>query len=616
MIEPMKQVSVICLASDRDATVDRLGELGTIHVTSVKPPQSSQVDELSRQLEDAEKSVLLLEATDVDDPTPPSDDLGDMKTVVERVLTLADQIDGEGEAQKELLQFREDLVPWGSFSKDLLVELRDKGIGIYLCSGPAKRLPEPPEGWTPHVLKSDGSQVFYVLVSDRETKLPEGCEHVPVPEMTEFDKIDEGLKDSSERQARFHRELAGLKPHEKRISGYIDELKTERAFAIARAGMGESSQLAYLNGYIPVKNVDTLLRAASERGWGVRLSDPARDDLAVPTLLRLPKALRMSKTIFDFIGILPGYREVDVSASVLVFLTLFFGMIIGDGGYGLVFLALSLFFRNRIETAAGRRALRLFMLLSVTTVVWGFLTGNFFAIPSQYLPGFMQGVAPLVEKTVENGRVVAVESNEKLVQWLCFLIAAVHLSLARVWNAVLAFLHEKRLAALGQVGWALFLWANFFTAVDLIVYKGSFPPFATWLYLVGAVLILGCGVNWREVGDIMNVPFNFINSFVDVLSYIRLFAVGLSSFYIAKSFNDMGMMVFDLSPVLVPATVVIILFGHLLNVALALMGVLVHGVRLNTLEFSNHMGLEWAGRPYEPLKKPSSSTLSTQSTSL
>jgi V/A-type H+-transporting ATPase subunit I len=77
----------------------------------------------------------------------------------------------------------------------------------------------------------------------------------------------------------------------------------------------------------------------------------------------------------------------------------------------------------------------------------------------------------------------------------------------------------------------------------------------------------------------------------------------------------MGMMVYGLSPLLLPATALIILFGHLLNVALGFMGVLVHGVRLNTLEFSNHMGLEWTGRPYNPLKKTPSSTLSTQSTS-
>ncbi|MCK5805458.1 MAG: hypothetical protein KAI66_21685, partial [Lentisphaeria bacterium] len=129
------------------------------------------------------------------------------------------------------------------------------------------------------------------------------------------------------------------------------------------------------------------------------------------------------------------------------------------------------------------------------------------------------------------------------------------------------------------------------------------PKFAIGLYAVGVLLILVFGVNWKDVGGVMNLPFDFINSFVDVLSYIRLFAVGLSSYFIASSFNGMGGMVMDLSPWLAPAAVLIIVFGHLLNVALAFMGVLVHGIRLNTLEFSNHMELTWSGRPYNPLKQ-------------
>ena len=70
----------------------------------------------------------------------------------------------------------------------------------------------------------------------------------------------------------------------------------------------------------------------------------------------------------------------------------------------------------------------------------------------------------------------------------------------------------------------------------------------------------------------------------------------------AQSFNDMGMQLLDISPWLLPLTVLVIVLGHLLNVALAFMSVLVHGVRLNTLEFSNHAGIRWGGQAYKPLK--------------
>ena len=89
---------------------------------------------------------------------------------------------------------------------------------------------------------------------------------------------------------------------------------------------------------------------------------------------------------------------------------------------------------------------------------------------------------------------------------------------------------------------------------------------------------------------------------MDVLSYIRLFAVGMAGFYIASSFNGMGVNICKYSPLLLLAGVVVIVFGHVLNLALCVMSVMVHGVRLNTLEFSNHIGLRWAGSTFKPFK--------------
>ena len=111
-----------------------------------------------------------------------------------------------------------------------------------------------------------------------------------------------------------------------------------------------------------------------------------------------------------------------------------------------------------------------------------------------------------------------------------------------------------------------------------------------------------CDVNWKNPGDIFQFPFSIINSFVDVLSYIRLFAVGMAGFYIANSFNGMGVGLWKSSPWLLLIGIGVILFGHLLNIGLCMLSVLVHGVRLNTLEFSNHAGLSWSGSDFKPFK--------------
>ena len=140
----------------------------------------------------------------------------------------------------------------------------------------------------------------------------------------------------------------------------------------------------------------------------------------------------------------------------------------------------------------------------------------------------------------------------------------------------------------------------------LVVDGGGFGDlniFAKCLYVVGFFTILIFGVDWKDMGAVIYLPFSFINNFVDVLSYIRLFAVGLSSLYIAQSFNQMAGQLYSLSPWMIPLMLLLLACGHALNIALAAMGVLVHGIRLNTLEFSGHMDLSWSGKPYRPLRK-------------
>ena len=122
--------------------------------------------------------------------------------------------------------------------------------------------------------------------------------------------------------------------------------------------------------------------------------------------------------------------------------------------------------------------------------------------------------------------------------------------------------------ALGNLGWALLIWGNFFTAVNLIVFSGTFPTFAYYFYGIGVALI----VVTITLEAALNLPFALIGSFVDVLSYIRLFAVGLSGAYIAENFNKMGGMLLDALPknlfvIGLLCLVIVALFGHVLNIA-------------------------------------------------
>ena len=189
--------------------------------------------------------------------------------------------------------------------------------------------------------------------------------------------------------------------------------------------------------------------------------------------------------------------------------------------------------------------------------------------------------------------------TSKLTQWFCFLLAMLHLMSAHIVRFFTGIRKDWR--EISNIGWALMIFANFLLAVGLIVFSGAFPSWGKWVYVAAVVLIL---VTIRPA-QILNLPFDMIGSFTDVLSYIRLFAVGLSGMYIAVKFNEMGLMVMhSLEDKCIAAGFVLLILvavaGHVLNLALGFLGVLVHAVRLNTLEFSNHMGLQWSGFKFKP----------------
>jgi len=362
--------------------------------------------------------------------------------------------------------------------------------------------------------------------------------------------------------------------------------------------MTDEGAVVHITGYIPKPSEDELTKTAQTNGWGLLILEPSSED-KVPTYVKVPKLFSASKPIFDFIGISPGYHEVDISAFFLIFFTIFFGMIIGDGGYGAIFLAASLFAKFKVKSKSAQSAINLFTILSVATVAWGFLTGNFFGIVNS---------AEAVAANPEAFQWPAVMSGiewfkvDQHIQLLCFMIAITHLTIAHGWKLILQI---NSLKAAGELGWLGLIWGAFFVIAEMVVKMPIVPMQTAAMYLIapGLLLMLLFSVDWKDVGDILNFPFGALGGFVDLLSYMRLFAVGLSGYYVAVSFNQLGYGMFEAFPGGMIVGTLIIVFGHTLNIALCAMGVLVHGIRLNTLEFSGHLDLEWAGFVFAPFKK-------------
>ena len=325
----------------------------------------------------------------------------------------------------------------------------------------------------------------------------------------------------------------------------------------------------------------------------------------MPTLIENPRWIAIIKPMFNLLGTVSGYREFDISFWFLLFFSLFFAILIGDAGYGLVLIGLTLFARLKMRKApAGPFAL--LFVLSGATVIWGALSGTWFGVEALAAnPVLSRLVLPQIASFgVENTDTIMV---------ICFLIGAVHLSVAHLVSFVRRF---PRLAAFADLGWLSVLWGLFFV-VRYIVLQQPLHPLVPYLIVPGlAFVIVFAEQQGRFFKGLLlglaKLPLKFLNSisaFSDIISYVRLFAVGLATIEVAKSFNAMAAdMGFGIPGGL--AAALVLFFGHTLNIVMGAMSVIVHGVRLNMLEFSGHLGMEWTGIPYEPFREREKQSLS------
>jgi V/A-type H+-transporting ATPase subunit I len=315
--------------------------------------------------------------------------------------------------------------------------------------------------------------------------------------------------------------------------------------------------------------------------------DPGIDD-NVPTLLRNPRWVDLIKPVFGLLGITPGYRELDVSILFLIFFSIFFGILIGDAGYGIVYILITAWMHFRMKNnPAMKNVFPLLYLLSSCAIVWGGMTGTFFGQTWLQNKGFTILVPEL--------------NDVKFMQTVCFFLGALHLSIAHSWRAILKM---PSVSALADIGWICVLWTAFFLARTLIL-SDPFPSWGIGLVSAGVGLVILFTDPQRNMfkaigKGLASVALSLMNNFSDVVSYVRLFAVGLATVAIADTTNSMAAGLGN-GVLAVAAGAVIVVIGHSLNIVLGPMSVLVHGVRLNLLEFSGHANVAWGGFAYEPL---------------
>ena len=581
MIVPMKKVTLLCQADRREFALHLLQQAGLIHLDAAEVPSDDDLDQAQDQVHRLEQIVRTVESYTDTVSTP-----GDMTATeaADRIWERLQRLRKLQDRVQDLTQEKMRIEPFGYFEPQQVKALRDNGVYLTLCKVPEAQEPEIPSPTVWFQVNADHNDRYLALFS-REHISPPGREiKLPIQGLADIEREIGGLNEEKEA---IDREMSSLCVYGPKIRELLAQARDKVAFLQAKAGMDLMGPVAAVQGFIPEHSQTAVHNLAQEHAWGCRILDPGPDDHP-PTLIRTPSWVRPIQAVFSLINIVPGYRETDISAPFLLFLSLFFAMIIGDAGYGALFLITTFLLRTRLD----RLQPELFpflLIMSLATVIWGLMTGNILGTTP---------AGPLFS-SLQVGWLTGPGADDRLML-LCFLLGAVHLSLAHGWQMVLLW---PSLRILAQMGWLILTWVMFFAARSLVLMH-DFPLYALGLLGIGLLLIVGFMRPLRSIPtqwtEYVRLPLDIISQFVDLVSYIRLFAVGAATVAVAQAFNNMALSLGFGGLINSLGAALILFLGHSINIALAAMGVLVHGVRLNTLEFASHAGITWSGTKFRP----------------
>jgi V/A-type H+-transporting ATPase subunit I len=631
MIVPMKKVSIVSMDKLREDSLVKLRAIGVMHIEK----KTVQSEALSGLLE---KKSCIENAAGVLRSFAPKKKDAFVPSVLDSSVDVGSHVLGLSEkrkaAQEQIYADTREISrieKWGDFDPAEFTSLAENGVSLFLYELP-KRVYEGLGDRRVIVFGRDKANVYCAAVGEPL----DGEQPFQLPA-----KSISALRDDIASQKKtiedIERELLTLFSEISTLERDISSISEAIEFETAKIGMEgvedcpDEIAVSYISGFVPEPDLGLVKRAAVENGWALYASDPAETDMP-PTLIKSNAVVRIIQPLFSFLGTVPGYREYDISPSYLLFFSIFFAMIFGDAAYGCLLFAASalggLAFRKK--TGKMPDAAKLFMWISFCTIVWGALNGAWFAMPYEALPAFLQDlVLPQFNPSV------ALESFpgilQKLfkipaeqpgntaywnVQFLCFSIAIVQLVYARLKNIKKLFPSP---VALAQAGWLVMMIGLYFLVLSMLL-KVELPVFAAYFIGIGPlvyfIFVEQKGGNpflnlLKGLSNFLPTFLNAVGSFADIISYIRLFAVGLAGTSIAQSFNSMsgigalseggvgasaGQIVLKLF-----AAVVILIFGHGLNIIMNALSVIVHGVRLNLLEYAgNHLAIEWSGYSYKP----------------
>jgi V/A-type H+-transporting ATPase subunit I len=571
-IVALVKVTLYGPSSERDAALDGLQHLGCLHLNDLRSDAAARANVAAPNANARAALQYLRDCPVQRRPVTREIDI-DAQALVKEALDLRDRSQSLDEEREQLRRWINDLEPWGDF--ELPAWAQDGPLHFWFYAVPNRQMPllrAKDVAW--RVVAHDHRFSYVVIVSgDQPANMPVAPTSIGSKSLSNLRarllQVESDLEEIDYRRI-------GLTLYADKLGASLDEADDRAARDRASLVTLDQSQVFAVQGWVPRARSAALLQFASDHNLALTMETPGPEDTP-PTLLDNPPALRGGENMVTFYKT-PGYSTWDPSTAVFLSFAVFFAMIISDAGYGLVLGLILLAAWNRISGSGPRGVM---VALVVATIAYGMLVGTYFGLTPP--PGSWLAAVHVLDA-----------QNQTLMMLIAIGIGVAHIGCA---NLLAAWQHRGSIRALSYVGWTFMVLGGF---CALLGKSFAMTPIFTLgvaaLGLGGLFVLLFSSEGtfslvpkllFHRLVDGLKALAELSKGFGDVLSYLRLFALGLASIKLAEVFNSLAAGAFASKGVWVLVGLFVLLIGHTINFAMGIMSGVVHGLRLNVIEFFN-----------------------------
>lgn len=591
MVTEMTKYNFILLSGDVEEFLKKLQGVGVMDITRSTKPVDEMSETLSSKAGNYRKALSLLK-----DVTPAEFADKTYGDLAEDVINTVSEKDTMESQLSQLHRDMEERVPWGKFDVKNLEKLQECGLKLHFYKAKTSAMdPAWTENYALSEISNDGTSTYFVVVSDDENyDFP--LKEMPAPD-SDCTDIEKKINDLQYEIEKKYRHLSELKCHENDLQKELDKTMSKLDLHLAHISGTKAAEdyITVLEGFAPAEK-EAEVKEMLDREELLYLVDKAKVDDNPPIKLKNNKYVSMFELLTDMYG-RPKYNEFDPTVFISIFFMLFFAFCMGDAGYGLVLIGASILLKKMMPDIA-----KLGMVLGIATTIIGLLFHTFFStdmLTWSIIPEAVKKCMVPTEIAGFDGTMV-----------LAILVGIVHICLAMVVKTYQATRVNGFANSLGTWGWTLLIVGGVIVG-GLALIGVMETTVATWvIIIIGILSALGIFfLNNIHRNPLVNMGVGLWDTYQmvtgllgDVLSYLRLYALGLAGAKLGEAFNAIGVQALGDGGINWIWFILIVVIGHVLNVAMCVLGAFVHPLRLNFLEFFKNSGYEGTGRKYNPLK--------------